>query len=563
MKTTKYYFPIALALLTGLTVTSCRETNDWETGGSYSRLFAPNSKTTINAGDISAEVTFTGVPKAEYYVIEVSTDSLYDDIAQGGTAHSLVFGLDKSITKSPTTITGLAGDTKYFFRMKAMATGISDSKWSYLAKSTFKTLAEQIFQPTTASDRADDQIHVVWDATKTVTNLVVVLDEENKITIDLDDAAKAAGEYTITGLTPTTTYTILIMNGEAVRGQLIVSTTAAMPAADFKYTLPANVTIISPELLEEIATQAKAAAAEKGAADAETNYSATIGIPADATIDFHGTSEADGSPTNVKIPEGMSLTFFGLAGGEAPIIKFQKNLELGGSHAWIAFENVTVVNDGAGYFVNQTNECNIAEFNIKDCEMSGFSTSFFRFQKSNPKNIDKVSVTKSIFHDMCSGYSFFHIDAEKGAGGGVKNIYMDGCTLYNIAVGGKMFIYSRETNMESVIIKNVTFYNCIGNGNFWVDFGANTFGTSGEFSFTNCLFTKTPDDVTNKNIRATAEPEVIGCYSTSDFFKNIKGSEKLEKSADDIFVDPANGDFHFKASEELNAGDPRWFSAEQ
>ena len=195
--------------------------------------------------------------------------------------------------------------------------------------------------------------------------------------------------------------------------------------------------------------------------------------------------------------------------------------------------------------------------------MSGFGTSFFRFQKSNAKNIDKVSITNSIFHDMCSGYSFFHIDADKGAGGGVKNIYMSGCTLYNVATGGKMFIYSRETAMESIIIKNVTFYNCIGNGNYWVDFGANTFGTSGEFSFTDCLFTKTPDEATNKNIRASADPDVVGCYSTSDFFKNIKGAEKLEKSAADIFVDPENGDFHFKAGEELNAGDPRWFPTEQ
>jgi hypothetical protein len=563
MKTTKNIFPIALALLTGLTITSCRQTNDWETSGSYPRLFAPNNKTTITASDITAEVTFTGVPKASYYVIEVSTDSLYDDIAEGGTPHSIVFGRDKSIVKSPTTITGLDGDTKYFFRIKAVTDGINDSKWSYLAKNTFKTLAEQIFVPTVASDRAEDQIRVAWDATKAVSHLIVKSSDEDEQTITLDDAAKAAGEYTITGLTPTTSYTITIMNGEAVRGQLIVSTTAAMPAADFKYTLPDEVTTISPELLEEIATQAKAAAEAKGAPDFETNYSATIGIPAEATIDFHGTSESDGSATNVKIPEGMSLTFFGLAGGEAPTIKFQKNIELGGSHALIAFENVKVVNDGAGYFVNQSNECNIAEFKIKDCEMSGFGTSFFRFQKSNPKNIEKIAMTNSIFHDMCAGYSFFHIDADKGKGGGVKNISMENCTLYNVATGGKMFIYSRETEMESIIIKNVTFYNCIGGGNYWVDFGNNTTGTTGEFSFTNCIFAKTPDEATNKNIRALAEPNVVGCFSTSDFFKNIKGSEKLEKSAADIFVDPANADFHFKTGEELNAGDPRWFTIEQ
>ena len=56
----------------------------------------------------------------------------------------------------------------------------------------------------------------------------------------------------------------MINNGEAVRGTLNATTTAAMPAADFKYFLPEDTEIITKALLDEIAEQAKAAAGSVG-----------------------------------------------------------------------------------------------------------------------------------------------------------------------------------------------------------------------------------------------------------------------------------------------------------
>lgn len=109
-----------------------------------------------------------------------------------------------------------------------------------------------------------------------------------------------------------------------------------MPSANYKYTLPSDVNVISQTLIEEIAEQAKAAAGN------ETNYSATIGIPAGATVSLYGTAESDGGKTNVTIPEGMSVTFFGLAGGDAPTINLDKNLDISGSHAYIKFQNVKI-----------------------------------------------------------------------------------------------------------------------------------------------------------------------------------------------------------------------------
>lgn len=557
MKNYKSILKLTLAVMTALTVTSCREVNDWVTDGIAQRLFAVNSKTSVTPNDVTAEVEFTGVPNAAYYVMEISTDSLYDDIAMGGTEHSIIYGEDGSITKSPYTIEGLDGDTKYYFRIKAVGEGIADSKWAYLAKFFFKTKAEQIFVPTEAKDRDEDKIRVAWNAEKAVTELVVLDANGDELqTIVLSNEAKAAGEYTVTGLTPSTAYGFVIKNGEAVRGTLTVSTTAAMPAADYKYFLPAGVNVISNDLLKEIAAEAKVAAGS------ETNYSATIGIPADAEIGFYGTNDS-GEPMSLTIPDGMSITFFGLAGGEAPVLKLKKNLDIAGSHAFITFDNVKLEDDGAEYLINQgNNACNVGELTIINSEVSNFVKTPFRLQSNVTKVIEKLTLKNSRFHDMCSGYSFVHVDASSGAGV-VKNINMDGCTLYNIATGGKMFIYSKNTNMESIVVKNSTFYNCIGAGNYWVDFGGTSYGCSGDYIFENCLFTKTPDEVTNKNLRGSKNPDVTNCYKTTDFFKNISGVEQLDMDANALFVDPAQGDFHFNRGKEQTVGDPYWFTVEE
>lgn len=133
----------AALLLTAFAATSCDDANDWSTDASYDRLFS-SPKISVSANALDAEVTFTTVPNAEYYVIEVSKDSLYDAISMGGTASSILYGEDKSIVKSPFTIDGLDSDSKYFLRIRSYAAGKSESLWGYLTDKSFKTRTEQI-----------------------------------------------------------------------------------------------------------------------------------------------------------------------------------------------------------------------------------------------------------------------------------------------------------------------------------------------------------------------------------------------------------------------------------
>lgn len=561
MKSIKNILGTASMIALTLSATSCTDGNDWDVDGSLSRLFGLNGdKITVETAETSATVTFSAftskaVPSPEYYVFEVSKDSLYEGVEN---ANIIKFGEDKSLTSSPVVLSGLDGDSKYYMRVKAMSSTSNESKWVYYKDgSSFKTKAEQIFNNVEATDLFEDHVNLSWTPGADVTHITYANtnDAENIQTINLTDEEKAAGKYTLGGLNPTSTYTITIYKNDVKRGQLQVTTPAAMPAANFKYSLASDVTVISQDLIDEIAEKAKAAAGN------ETNYSATIGIPAGAKVALYGINDSDGGKTNVTIPDGMSVTFFGLAGGDAPTINLDKNFDIAGSHAFIKFQNVKLEENGAGYFINQSKACTVSEFTLENCEVSNLKTSFFRLQGSDAKSIGKLTLKNSIFTKLCAGYGFIHVDAGSGAGH-VDNVEIDGCTFNSICVTGKVFIFSKKTDMQDITIKNSTFYNCNGSGQYFVDFNTDKFGPS-TFTIENCIFGKSADEATNKNIRSKTPATVANSFRTTDFFKVIKGVNDTEFSSTQLFKDPANGDFTIKAGTlKEKAGDPRWYVVE-
>lgn len=561
MKSIKNILSTASMIALALSATSCTDGNDWDVDGSLSRLFGLNGdKITVETAETSATVTFSAftskaVPSPEYYVFEVSKDSLYEGVEN---ANIIKFGEDKTLTSSPVVLSGLDRDSKYYMRVKAMSSTSNESKWVYYKDgSSFKTKAEQIFNNVEATDLFEDHVNLSWTPGADVTHITYANtnDAENIQTINLTDEEKAAGKYTLGGLNPTSTYTITIYKNDVKRGQLQVTTPAAMPAANFKYSLASDVTVISQDLIDEIAEKAKAAAGN------ETNYSATIGIPAGAKVALYGINDSDGGKTNVTIPDGMSVTFFGLAGGDAPTINLDKNFDIAGSHAFIKFQNVKLEENGAGYFINQSKACTVSEFTLENCEVSNLKTSFFRLQGSDAKSIGKLTLKNSIFTKLCAGYGFIHVDAGSGAGH-VDNVEIDGCTFNSICVTGKVFIFSKKTDMQDITIKNSTFYNCNGSGQYFVDFNTDTFGPS-TFTIENCIFGKSADEATNKNIRSKTPATVANSFRTTDFFKVIKGVNDTEFSSTQLFKDPANGDFTIKAGTlKEKAGDPRWYVVE-
>ena len=561
MKTINKYLGVALMGLGLVSMSSCTDGNDWDVESAFNRLFgADEEKISVTPTATTATVEFSASQPQEnnsgniYYIIEVSKDSLYDEVAMGG-ERATVYGEDKSITKSPFEITGLDGDTEYFLRRKVMSDTKGDSKWAYYDEGAhFKTDAEQIFAEVTADDYTDSQVTLSW-TDPNVTHIAVSVDgaEIEGSPFNLTDEEKANQSKTFTGLNQLTNYTFVIYNGEAKRGTRTVTTAAAPPAAAYTRYLETTETRLNQALFDQIVADART---ETG----EQNVSITIVFPAGSTTEIIGDDTA-ADPGTLKISDGVSVNFFGRGGGETPTLKLLKNFDIAGSHNFITFEHLNIVDGGAGYCINQSTACSVSEVKFTDCNVSGQATAFFRLQKDGAKVINALTIDNCVMHDMCSGYSYIHVDANSGDGV-VKNINISNSTFYNVAPSGKMFIYSKKTNMESINITNCTFNNNTGSGNYFIDFNDDAYGPSGDFNITNCVFGKSADDNT-KNIRASKDPNVVNSFCTSDFYKQkgFPGINELDYTYDKLFVAPDEADFHFQNGtlEDYKTGDPRWW----
>lgn len=551
MKTLNKIFGYTMSLAVGLCITSCADDNDWDVDSSHDRLFGvANDALNITEGDTWAEVEFSGFRGTEYYIIEVSTDSLTDDMEMGASPNSVVLGEDKSITASPDTIRDLLGETKYFLRIKAMSSQQAESKWVYYDNgdggTSFTTLAEQIFNTPAAADMGDIYMRLTWTPGAEVTRLTVETPEGAMVQdIDLtqNSDAVANGEYMVENLTQLTTYVFTIYNGDTKRGQLELTTMASMPEADYKYTLPSTATVLSQDIIDNASEQALALPGID-----PSNYSVTIGIPAGMSIGMHGTDEDTGDATSIKIPEGMSVTFFGLAGGETPVFNMEKSFDIGGTHAYIRFNNVNFTDAGCQYLINQSAAATVGELTFEGCRLTDFERSFVRLQNAgNAKTIQNLNVNNCIVTNVAQGYSMFLWKDNEGV---VNNLNVTNST-FNIFTRSFAEITGDDQG-TAINISDCTFYGGPDSGRYVVD-ANNSSGVT--VSITRCIFA----NAEGKGVR-NADTKITEVYFTSDFSftgNSFDPTVQLGDNSATVFADPENGDFTIQVRN-VEAGDPRW-----
>ena len=395
-------------MLLAATLVSCTDKMDWDIDPTLDRCFSATSLS-VDPSDTEAEVTFdAGMMKAngaEKFEIQITTATLENDEAWDNSDKVLTFETEDS----PYTITGLIGDTEYSLRMRALSSQKTASHWVHYAsntKTTFKTKSEQIMNAVANADRGEDFITVSWDASKAVTKLTVSdgTEEEGQEprTIELDDEAKAAGRYTVTGLTPSTNYTFVIYYNDTKRGSVNASTAAAMPAGDEKVELDPSISTINNDVIANIVKSAQ----EK---TGKTNVAITIGLQPGKEYTMVSTSE-DGTDANVKIPEGASVTFFGLAGDGKPVLNWKKCLDIAGSHAYIRFQNVSMKDNGGQYLINQDKDAAVDMLVITQLStviLSTLTTPFLvrNTELSKPENVQSVNDNSP----TGGGYPVFYI----------------------------------------------------------------------------------------------------------------------------------------------------------
>ncbi|MCD8202589.1 MAG: DUF5123 domain-containing protein [Prevotella sp.] len=557
MKTINKILGFSAMALLGLFSVSCVDGNDWDVDSAYNRLFSVgDDNITVTADTTSATVEFSSVSGAEYYIIEVSEDSLYNDIALGGTSSSIVYGQDGSITSSPVVIDGLSGETKYYLRMKSYSSTTTESHWAYYKSGgTFKTLAEQLFYDLADDDVSSTSVHVTWPANAEVTHLgYKTASQEDTTMIALDAATIAAGEYTFEDLQSTTTYTFFIFNGNVKRGSFTVTTVSAAPDADFTYTIPSGTTRIDQDLMSEIVAEAQEAAGQ-------TNVSITISLPAGEELEVCSAAETEGNYSSLSIPEGISVTFWCGSANKATL-KMIKSLEIGGYHNSIGFENVILKdnNDDNPYIINQTNACTIGEVSFKSVEINDLDRSLFRLQNSNyDKTIGKLTLDDCVITNQGSGNYAFILYKDANIRG--DEVEITNCTFNTMQY---TFIQCAGSNgSDKITIENCTFYNSIGSGRYLVD--AQDLST--EIYLTNLVLAKTYVETGAKGGRTGGSFYCTNVLQTNDFVissNDIKADMKDDDvSSSDLFVDPENGDFTIQINKYAEFGDPRWYPADE
>lgn len=526
----------ALLLLTAFVSTSCTDGNDWDVDSSYDRLFSVvSSSLSVSPGTTTAEVEWTKTPDTEYYILEISKDSLYDEVLIN-TGNAVVFGEDKAIVESPYVLSGLDSDSKYFIRIKGQSSAKAESKWTYLEKYSFKTKAEQILDGVT--NITGHSATISWDSSLAVTHLLLHKDGETEGTkIMLTDAATSIGVYKLTELDAKTAYSVSIWNNDVQRGILPFTTTEAYPEG---YDV---VTVDNTAALNDIFTNPDNYITEN-------NGNLVIVFPKGSNVSMLGEENQLTVPAALK-----SVVFWGEAGGDKAVF-MPKGLGFEGTHETVRFYNLDIRNEsnGADYVINQNVNGAISHLSIEDCTISK-TRGVLRVQGDGAQgSLDDFTIHNTVLTDIGS----YAIVNSKVSGFTLKSVNFSNSTFNTVNAGG--VIITQQDNI-AMNIENCTFYNCVTNGKSFIDINKMSGVT---VTVNKTIIGKLYDYVDGNTIKAYSVKKIATAndvYTTADcpYASGYDWGTILEKTSAQLFADPDNGDFHIQNGS-LTVGDPRWLS---
>lgn len=605
MKAIKYIYGLGLsAVLSGMLFTSCTDANDWGVDTSFDRLFGTKqSSFTVTEGAVSAEVKWDATVNTEYYIIEVSTDSLYDDIPMGA-ENSIVYGEDGSIIQSPYTITGLLGETTYYLRIKSMSKD-KQSNWVYLPDYKFITDKEQILNEPSETEITDEAVSLTWEAGLEVTHITYTQDG-TLVTYELSDEEKAVGKVTLMGLNPNTEYTITIYNGEVARGEIEVTTSMSVEvesevseisqhSAVFTWTEGVGrltgYVLLKGDIYPSDETQNALSAEEETACRIELNnlepsttytvaimrdkvvrarkvFQTAVGIPSDYTQvtltsrdEWAGALNDNSGKLAIIIPQGITIDLTANTSFQTEIPAAITSLILWGEEGEDNMQKPTFKTRGLSLSGDKS-EVRFYNLNV---ESNGTSNYIFR-QKG-------TGTIESLSFESCNVANAAGVFCERDNGSGtLRNLSFSDCVVTNI--GNYSVVYT-TTNyiVNKITMVNSTVNGCTGNmfrvaqtEPYSLEITASTlynasqalirsdgYNSANIFTISNTLMGTVNTTTPNNNSSVTG----TNVYTTSDCY-SVNWATKTELSATDLFEDPASGNFVVKAADYKAYGDPRW-----
>lgn len=483
----------------------------------FSRLFSPTGVQAIVVNKTGVRLNWAKVNKAESYTIEFFDNGNSDF---SGAPSRTVSGITGS--ELPYTVSGLAGETNYSVRIKAVGAGIEDSKWS---TATFKTDAEQILYSVDPADIQAKQVTLKWPAGQTATQIVLT---PGNVTHAVTPAEVAAGAAVITGLTPETAYTAKLMNGASTRGTVTFNTLIDLGGA-----IQVNPSDDLTAILQN-ANNGDVFALMPG------TYN-TQDIIISKSIAIKGAR-----PANKPVLTGTIFRVTANSGLQLKDLILDGTGSLNGNQAIIYDEDLTT---------------SYAPFVMEDCTVRNYTKGLFYVNKK--AWIQSVLFKGNIIYGIeCNGGDF--IDFRTGLA--TTFDFMNN-TVYNSALARDFFRMDNggSTNFAGVksmiTINNNTFYN-VSNGSsrrvLYIRLALH------EITFNKNILAETAGYYTNQSSTTIKEMSKNNYFNAPNFTASaVSGSKNDTGDYTQLnpgFASPSTGDFTI-SNIDLKAagiGDPRW-----
>lgn len=518
MKNKRFIILILCAVALG--IVSCEKDFLKDGDPSYNRAFRPTNLaiSAIN-GTPATKVEFKSILGINNYQLQVGTDSL--DFSESKMAVNQEISISDPGANVTVTLNDLAGDTKYFFRIRSVkaASGTGESEWSLAG---FKTPAENIFKDFMDSNGTISKgvLALKWIPKANVTSVELTPKGGTSVKVNISDAEKENGVKTVTDLLNNTVYTVKIFRNSDLRGTY-----------DIK---------VEGDVFLENGGDLQAALGSAVSGDV-------------IVLESGGNFTASDSYT---LRNGVDVVVKGGIGTALPFVNFGAGKEMfkvssGANIGSIRLEKLKI--SDMSYLANINTTGRIGKFYIENCQISNLATAPLRLRSSFA--IDSVIYNNTIFSNVgSSGYALVMVDGSTVA----KDIRVSNCTVYNYP--GCFIRYNSSVASYSLNISNCTINNCFDGSKYFLR--VDNTGKVGTINIEKTIIGQAKGPISGITANVTAN--VSTSYRTSDFDDSgniINGFTVYSGTAALLFKDPANGDFHFKDSNfagKSTAGDPRW-----
>jgi hypothetical protein len=429
-------------LFTGLfsmLLTACIEVDPVVDKLEYERVFTPRQFEVRIRNRTTAEFTWTLRDDARKYVLEISEDSLLFS--------NIVKTAELTRDQIPYSV-ALEGETLYSARIKGVNDETGDSKWATI---TFRTDSENIFFPVADGDVGANEALLKWPAGSEVTHFII---NPGNIQRQISAAEKAAGQATITGLTGTTQYTVILARDSKQRGTVSFTTLVDLGGA----------TPVYPE--DNLAEKIENAQPDDVLILFPGHHNSVQGdIQISKSITIKGYLPYDKPVLNVRFVLNQGVSNFHvkdleLAGtyGEPQTILAQTIFFNSGTYnvSSVIIEGCLIRNYNQALIYGGSAILKLENLHIDDCIMSEIVNDGGDFIDFRSGYVAGLKITNSTFNRVAAApRDFIRLDnSSSNFPGSLSTVLIDRCTFWNVS-HSRRILYVRFVSNESTVTNSI------------------------------------------------------------------------------------------------------------